>query len=111
MGLQTCVLPQTCPAGHDPPPLHLTPRSPSLPPRDLEGLGLGGELSPALASLTSMMILNLEGNNLTGSLPEEWAFPDMLSLNLANNALTGTCSARPCEGRRARGGRDRRPRL
>lgn len=37
--------------------------------------------------------MNLKNNGLTGSLPEAWAFPDLLSLNLADNALTGACRA------------------
>ncbi|KAL6780840.1 hypothetical protein ACKKBG_A08650 [Auxenochlorella protothecoides x Auxenochlorella symbiontica] len=59
----------------------------------LEDLGLGGQLSPALSALGSLLTMNLKNNGLTGSLPEAWAFPDLLSLNLADNALTGSLPA------------------
>ena len=59
-------------------------------------LGAGsvkGELPEALVGLSKLRLLDLGGNALSGSLPAAWgavgAFPDMATVNLADNQLSG----------------------
>ena len=48
------------------------------------------ELEASLQGLTQLRSLNLSNNALTGTLPSTWDFPDMKVLNLSANQLNGT---------------------
>lgn len=51
---------------------------------------LGGNLPPALGSLTALRILNLKNNNFTGQIPSEWyALSNLEQLILSGNNITG----------------------
>ena len=59
-----------------------------------EMAGLGGQaLSVGLGSLTSLESLNLSRINFGGSLPTNWDFPAMVTLNLTSCWLGGTIPA------------------
>ncbi|WOG99315.1 hypothetical protein DCAR_0518663 [Daucus carota subsp. sativus] len=53
--------------------------------------GLVGLLSPFLLNLTRLQVLQLDGNNLHGSVPDSFSsFSKLILLTLAENNLTGT---------------------
>lgn len=58
-----------------------------------------GELPDALVGLSKLRLLDLGGNALSGSLPAAWgavgAFPDMATVNLADNQLSGATTPPP----------------
>ncbi|XP_059446985.1 receptor-like kinase TMK4 [Corylus avellana] len=54
-------------------------------------LGFVGTISPAIANLTSLRVLNLNDNHLTGSIPDNLAsLPDLQIFDVSNNNLTGS---------------------
>lgn len=63
-----------------------------------------GELPDALVGLSKLRLLDLGGNALSGSLPAAWgavgAFPDMATVNLADNQLSGATTPPPPPGSR-----------
>jgi len=57
---------------------------------DLDGLHLGGTISPAFSGLSSLVNLTLANNNLTGSIPHSLTTLSQLRLlNVSDNNLSG----------------------
>jgi hypothetical protein len=56
---------------------------------NLNGLGLGGQLSPILGNLTFLKILNLSSNGFSGPLPRLSYLPELNILDLSQNSLEG----------------------
>jgi hypothetical protein len=56
----------------------------------LDGLHLGGTISPAFSGLSSLVNLTLGSNNLTGSIPHSLTtLPNLQLLNVSDNNLSG----------------------
>lgn len=59
--------------GTDSTPPHTYTPTPVCHCRELDSYGLSGVLSPRLAELASLRVVDLSNNQLIGSLPAEWA--------------------------------------
>ncbi|KAK9918583.1 hypothetical protein WJX75_005145 [Coccomyxa subellipsoidea] len=60
---------------------------------DLGGWNIAGRLTPELASLDQLQILNVSSNNFTGGLSSTWGapgvFPNLVTMDLSQNYLLG----------------------
>ncbi|CAK9877571.1 unnamed protein product [Sphagnum jensenii] len=56
---------------------------------DLSSRGIEGPLLPAIANLSSLNYLNLQGNNFNGSIPAIYGNLNLIQLDLSDNNLTG----------------------
>ena len=49
-----------------------------------------GRLQGPLERLTTLQVLDLSNNQLSGTLPEHWSCPNLTALNLTANNINGT---------------------
>lgn len=58
--------------------------------RRLSNRGLEGVIPPSFSDLKRLYNLNLEGNKISGPLPDLEGFDIIEQIDLSNNSLTGT---------------------